>query len=148
MEIVISEKSHNFRLSFKAIMLYAKIKNMTLYPYVYKKYTKGEIQSYEKYDPKKHTEKYHNFDYFTEELPKDRLLGDIYNIRNIEIKFRLSANINFRSDPDLIYVIKKLGKDAEFPNFGIKIITVPDDNEYKIITTYDGEKIIINKIWE
>ncbi len=57
-------------------------------------------------------------------------------------------NRELRSHPDLVLVVKKLGKEANGQHAKLKIITIPDDIIYTIVD-YDGMESVheLHRSW-
>lgn len=56
----------------------------------------------------------------------------------------LSIDFDDRTDPDIIAVVKKLGKKANGRFANLKVVKIPDDMEYEI-DNYDGIETIREK---
>lgn len=126
MKVVINNKFGGFGLSYKAIMLYAKLKGITLYPYV------DEIS--QKVYGEKPLEEYPFLHYSTEPVSnEDELNAHYFSDSDIE-----------RTDPFLIEVIKQLKDKANGSCAKLKIIEIPDDIEWEV-KEYDGNEWIAEK---
>jgi len=130
-KIVINKCYGGFGLSHKAVMRYAEIKGIKLYPYldditknIYKEratFDNPEIFVNYTTKPKKRdsSDKWINDNYFS-----------LYNIE--------------RTDPALIQVVSEMGNEANSRHSELKIVNVPDGVEWEI-EEYDGFESIHEK---
>ena len=124
MKIVINQCYGGFGLSEKAVMRYAELAGMTLYPVE----TKFGYTEYYKV-PKE------EFDKIKSENPK------AYSILNSLMFFESDID---RTDPLLIRVVEELGIEADGYLAELKVVEIPDDIEWEI-SDYDGmEKVVEN----
>ena len=129
MKIVINDCFGGFGLSHKAVMLYAELKGITLYPFVNKdKKLDGKFKPYEDGD-------------------KILFSTPYYSTRPLSENGEYEENSWFRPDDidrtneHLIQVVEKLGKEANGECASLKIIEIPDDIDY-VIDEYDGNETV------
>lgn len=138
-KVVINRCFGRFNLSPKAIEEYLKLKGKKAY------FFKWEIKP-DKMTPLTRNEANKELCpfVFTHPDPDEYLKGldersKQYNEKYKEISFSV-RDLN-RSDPDLIKVVEKLGKDASGRYSELKVVEIPDDVEWEI-SEYDGlEKV-------
>jgi hypothetical protein len=122
MKIIINRCYGGYGLSEKAVMMYAKLKGLTLYP--------------DSDDCITH--------YYT--IPVDqfrRMEKEVKRQDYMELNkysFYPPGDIS-RSDPLLVQVVEELGREANDNFAELKIIDIPDDLEYEI-DVYDGMETI------
>ena len=144
MKIVINTCFGGFGLSYAAVMMYAELKGIKLYPEVDDicKKVYGEkatldnpssMVHYYKVPPEQYKE-------CSEKWCKED--GDCGRINSMDWYF--SKKDIPRGDPDLIKVVKKLGKKANGRCAELSIVEVPDGIEWKI-DEYDGNESIDEK---
>ena len=129
-KIVINKCFGGFGLSHKAVMRYAELKGITLFPYiddisksVYKE--RATIDNPEiliHYYKKPH-----------DEVSKDEGNDCYFNERDIP-----------RDDPLLIQIIKEMGKSANARFAKLKVVKIPDNIDWEI-DEYDGSESIEEK---
>ena len=122
MKIVINRCYGGFGLSEKAVMRYAELAGMTLYP---EKTEFGDIQYYKV--PKK------EFDKIKSENP------NAYKVHNSLMFFESFIK---RNDPLLIQVVEELGIEADGYLAELKVVKIPNDILWKI-KDYDGMETIV-----
>lgn len=122
MKIAINTKHGGFGLSEKAVMRYAELAGMTLYP----EKTKFGYTEYYKV-PKE------EFDKIKSENPK------AYSIHNSLMFF--DSRIE-RDDRLLVRVVEELGIEADGDCAKLKVVKIPDDFLWEI-EEYDGMETIV-----
>ena len=139
MKIVINKCFGGFGLSYEGVMLYAKLKGISMYAFKEKENPDGSLVSfreknrYELYNPEK-DEKPLLIYYSTEPLKNgDYQESSYFSERDIK-----------RDDPILIKVIEKLGKKANGSCADLKIIEIPNDVNWEI-EEYDGAEHVAEK---
>jgi hypothetical protein len=130
MKIVINTCYGGFGVSHKAMMRYAEIKGITLYPIVSKLSQQGKTT----WEPYRDGMRTSYLSYLTEPLKDDGTFEeDVYWSKYPD-----------RTDPDLIQIIEELGEEANGLYAELKIIEIPDGVDY-IIEEYDGVEWIAEK---
>jgi hypothetical protein len=122
MKIIINRCYGGYGLSEKAVMMYAKLKGLTLYTEVdgyFPNYYTIPVDQYKKMEKAVKNRDYRELNKYSFYPP-----GDID-----------------RSDPLLVQVVEELGKEANGNFAELKIIDIPDDLEYEI-DEYDGIETI------
>lgn len=127
MKIVINRCWGGFGLSHKAIMRYAELAGITLYPFV----DKNMDFSNPTYEPYKEGTEPFIIHYATKPLNENGKYED---------KSYWSANFK-RDDPLLIKVIEEMGEGANGTYAELKIVDIPDGTKYEI-DEYDGMETI------
>ena len=141
-EVVINSCYGGFGLSHEAMMEYAKLKGIELYGYINAR-TRNRIQNngtpelsrYELYDPK------HD---------KNEICVHYYSTKLLKTCSNKELNDNYfhpdliRDDPDLVKVVRKLGKKANERCADLKIVEIPYDVEW-VIEEYDGIEWVAEK---
>jgi len=123
-KIVINSDYGGFSLSHKAIMEYAKLKGIKLYPVI------DDISK--KVYGKKAT------------LSNPAIFIHYYTQPSFNDKYYFSDRDIERDDICLIKVVEKLGKKASGQFADLKIVKIPDDIEWEI-EEYDGNEWISEK---
>lgn len=126
MKIVINRSYGGFGLSFEAVLLYAKIKNLKLYPY--KLWSSGVYKKV-----------YHSMENDCIWLLNDH--GDIYISKGIDYDIFSPYCID-RADMALVETIHQLKARANGVYSKLKIIELPDNAEYSIRHRHGMERII------
>ncbi len=136
MKLVINKCYGGFGLSHEAMMRYAEIKGIALYP-----------------------EKNEFCDYTYWKVPKserlDTKLGEPDNWRNVTLEQRQEYNRQWseqtiydrdieRNDPILIQVVEEMGLKSSGRYAELKVMDIPDDVEWEI-EEYDGQEWISEK---
>lgn len=130
MKIVINRSFGGFGLSFEAVLLYAKIKNIKLYPYkIYQADRSSAI--YKKV--------YHSIENDCIWLLNDH--GDIYINKGIHYDIFSPYCID-RADMALVEAVHQLGERASGVFSKLKIIELPDNADYSIRHRHGMERII------
>ena len=125
MKVVINRCYGCFGLSEKAVMRYAELFGITLYPYK----SKFGLMEYYKV-PKE------EFDRIKTENP------EAYSIHNSLIFFESRIK---RTDPILIQVIEELGElKSSDDSADLKIVEIPDNADWEI-SEYDGIEKVVEK---
>ena len=139
-EIVINRRFGGFGLSHKAVMRYAKLKGIKLYPYL------DEIT-------KKVWIKYHK-----DKISIDKIAEGNFGIIHYSTKKPTSerlVNANYFSERDikrddqiLIKVVREMGKKANGKYANLKVVKIPDGINYEI-DEYDGIESIheVHNTW-
>jgi len=128
-KIVINSCFGGYCLSHKGVMAYAKRKGIKLYTYIDERDNeRNRTGHYKEYDGKENT----SFVYYFKKpikknKPDDRAFFSYNNIK--------------RDDPDLIAVVKKLGKKANGTCADLKVVEIPDGVKWEI-DEYDGNESI------
>lgn len=135
MKIAINKCYGGFSLSHKAIMRYAELTGIKLYPILEswkthkcKYYVEGKkVSSLE-------------LNYITKPLKVNGTYDDV--------DFWYESFDDKRTNPALIQVIEELGEEANGRCSELKIIEIPDDVEYRI-EEYDGIESVheVHRIW-
>jgi len=139
MKIVINKCFGGFGLSYEAVMLYAKLKGISMYVFKEKRNPDGSLISYkeknryELYNPKKDKKPFIIY-YSTKPLKNGNYEENSY-FSEIEIK---------RDDPILVQVVEKLGKEANGSCANLKIVEIPNNVEWEI-EEYDGQEWVAEK---
>ena len=133
-KIVINKCYGGFSLSYKGVMLYAKLKKFKLHAFVNK-----QVGKLVELTPKMLKEsqlcKLGLIHYSKENLTKaGKLRKDSYfSCRDIP-----------RDDPILIKVVEKLGKEANGECASLEVVSIPEGVDWKI-TEYDGMESVEEK---
>ena len=138
MKIVINRCYGGFGLSHKAVMRYAELKGIKLYPF-FDDITKQVYGERATLDNPEVMVSYtlvpiEEYNMILAEDEKKPLGADRY--ANSNALYFSEINIP-RTDPDLITVIKELGEEANDRFSKLAIIEIPDDIEWEI-SEYDG----------
>lgn len=140
MKIVVNKSSRkSFRLSKEGLRLFLSRKGITAHFYV---------RSYGKYVIYKCME--HEFNRMTEILTVDlgkRPIPYLYReaISNGQVFKEQSI---MRDDPDLIYTVECLGRKAADVGVALHIIEIPDDVDWMIVESDNGEYIAEkHRVW-
>ena len=123
MKVVINACFGGFSISHDAVMMYAKLKGITLYPYV------SDSKDLYKMIPYLPSNKdAWCIHYFTKPVREDNLPHDdsYFSPRDIE-----------RNDPILIQVVEAMGEKANGGCASLKIIEIPDNVKWHV-EDYDG----------
>lgn len=132
-KIAINRAIGGFTLSHKAMMRYAELAGIAIFPYYHNldndtfiRLTAREIETIDDHNRSDSEEYYGNPWYFYVD-------ADVINYRNSEAdsKFLTERDIK-RDDPLLIQVIEELGDDATGSSGKIKVVDVPDDVVWEI----------------
>ena len=130
MKLVINRQYGGFSLSHKAVMRYAELKGITLYPYIddITKQVYGDRATLDNIEnlPFVH--------YSTAEAKNERTLNDSY----------FSTSDIPRDDPALIQVVQELGDAANVDVSTLSIVEIPDGTEWEI-EEYDGMEWVAEK---
>jgi len=129
MKIVINVCYGGFGLSHKAIMRYAELKGITVYPLENNWSTSYYTVPYEVYEAQ------HKEDKVQGNYTKSNAMC-LYD-RDIE-----------RNDPVLVHVVEELGEEANNQYSELKIVEIPDDVQWEI-EEYDGCETIheVHRTW-
>ena len=122
MKIIINRCYGGFGLSEKAVMRYAELAGMTLYP------EKTEFGDTEYYKVPKE-----EFDNIKSENPKS------YKVLNSLMFFETFIK---RNDPLLVRVVEELGIEADGYLATLKVVEIPDDILWKI-NDYNGMETVV-----
>ncbi len=145
MEIVINKCYGGFGLSHKAVMKYAELKGLTLYPWI------DDISKRAYGD--KATLDNPSFGIHYTLVPKeeyDKIIQEEYKESVSIERFKKSNSLYFsergiaRDDPLLIQIVKSLGEEANGKHAELKIVSIPDNIDWKI-SEYDGMETIEEK---
>jgi len=145
MKIVINRCYGGFGLSHKAVMRYAELKGIKLYPF-FDDITKQVYGERATLDNPEVMVSYtlvpiEEYNMILAEDEKKPLGADRY--ANSNALYFSEINIP-RTDPDLITVIKELGEEANDRFSKLAIIEIPDDIEWEI-SEYDGWETVEEK---
>lgn len=135
MEIIINTCYGGYSLSHAAMLRYAELKGITLY------LEKDKFGFYTYWTvPKDQQESQSNW----VEMTATERIESVARISEQQLDGR-----DFRTDPNMIQVVKELGKRANGALASLKIVTIPDDVEYTI-EEYDGKEHIAesHRTWE
>jgi hypothetical protein len=139
MKVVINSCFGGFGLSYKAVMLYSKLKGIDMHAFMNEETPHGyNYDKYVEYVPTKGKRRPFIIYYSTGPLVEGKYQEDKYfGVRDIP-----------RDDEDLIKVVEKLGKKANGDCAELKIIEIPDDIDWEI-TEYDGNESIeeVHRSW-
>lgn len=125
MEVVINKCYGGFSLSHEAVMRYAELKGLTLYPF-FTRYMPGGCIENVPYNQASLEEQQHGIPGYYQ--TPDHQKKSYFSSRDIE-----------RDDPNLVKVVKKLGEKANGPCAKLAIVYVPDDVKWHI-EEYDGRE--------
>ena len=123
-EVVINTCYGGFGLSHDAVTEYYKRKGITVYPFVDKKGSDGNL-----FEPYTGQENAFLIHYSSQPLKED----GTYN----EESYLAAERELERDDPDLVAIVKEMGKEASGRCAELKIVEIPADVEWKI-EEYDG----------
>ena len=129
MEIVINKCFGGFGLSHKAVMRYAELKGITLYPFIEDKIHDFKNQKFVPYTGNAGPL---NIIYYSTQPLEGGKYKDNSWFSDDDIK---------RDDPCLVETVKELGADADGFCADLKIVEIPDGVEYEI-HEYDGQESI------
>jgi hypothetical protein len=123
MKVVINRQYGGFGLSHKAIMRYAELKGIKLWPVKTDNYENAHIAE-------DLTDKY--LDYLTKPLNSDGTYKDedFWTYYNIP-----------RDDPALVQTVEELGEESYGRHATLKVVEIPDDVKWEI-DDYDGMETI------
>ena len=127
-EIVINKRFGGFELSHQAVMRYAELKGIKLYPKkenLFTSYYKVPPEQYEKFSKK----------WFEEDGNHKRINAKNWYFSDGDIE---------RDDETLVKVVKELGTKADGSHAELKIIKIPLDVDWEI-EEYDGNESIHEK---
>lgn len=138
MKIVINNKHGGFGLSREAVMRYAEIKGITLFPEDDTKYKSFGIVHYWLVPAEQRIEALEGADFYALSMEQRADHNKAYseqqlNEREIE-----------RNDPALVQVVDELGKTAGGKYSSLKVVEIPDDVEWTI-DEYDGLEWVAEK---
>ena len=122
MEIVINKCYGGFGLSEKAVMRYAEIKGIKIYPF------HDDFITH----------------YYTVPVDGVALKGDYLPSPDVPNETYFSTSSIERDDSVLVQVVKELGKAASGEYSELSVVEIPDGVEYEI-TDYDGYEHIAEK---
>jgi hypothetical protein len=138
MKIAINRCFGGFGISHKAVMRYAELSGITLYPFTEKRDSKGTLD-WDHFEPYNNQKNILSIFYSTKPLGNDGSYADDswWSERDIE-----------RNDPVLINVIEEMGQGANGNHAKIEIIEIPDDVNWQI-DEYDGQESIheVHRSW-
>lgn len=138
MKIAVNKCWGGFGLSHKAIMRYAKLAGLKLYPFINTRDKDGRI-NFHKFTPYTGQKNVFCIHYATKPLNSDGKYEDdtYWSYREIE-----------RNDPMLIQVIEEMGEEANGDYANLVIIEIPDDVKWEI-DEYDGQESIheVHRSW-
>lgn len=131
MNIVISDKHGGFGLSHEAMMRYAEIKGIKLYPESDEKYKSFKIVTYwtlpkEKRPVEVDQTKWHYMSLEERQASNKAIKESTIYDKDIP-----------RNDPALVQVVKEMGKNANTRFSNLKVVKIPDGVEWEI-KEYDG----------
>ena len=129
MKIVINKCNGGFGLSHKAVMRYAEITGIKIYPFVEEH--DGKLVPYDGVG------KYSLIHYSTKPLCDGKYEeGSYWTVRNN------------RTDPALVQVVEELGDEANSPLSQLKVVEIPDGVQWEI-DDYDGMETIheVHRTW-
>jgi hypothetical protein len=141
MKIVINKCHGGFGISEKAVMRYAELKGITLYPSAPDYLGTTTYWTIPQNDPR-----------MTEILEDKAFCAASHQAREksneLHTKFTLDTRGYDRSDPVLIQVIEELGEEANGGHAELKVVEVPDDVEWEI-HEYDGVESVheVHRTW-
>mgnify|MGYP000010452304 CR=1 FL=1 len=138
MKIVINNRHGGFGLSREAVVRYAEIKGIPLFPEDDTKYKSLGIVHYWVVPKEQRIEDKEGADFYALSMQQRADYNKAYseqqlNERDIE-----------RNDPVLVQVVKELGSKANGIFSNLKVVEIPDDVEWTI-DEYDGLEWIAEK---
>jgi len=131
MKVVINKCFGGFGLSHKAVMRYAEIKGITLFPFVDARSKTGMLE-FDRHVPYIEGDDAFIIYYSTKPLTADGKYEKGSYFSESEIA---------RNDIDLVKVVKELGEKANGSCAALEIIEIPDDIQWEI-DEYDGMESI------
>ncbi len=143
-EIVINTCYGGFGLSHKGVMRYAELKGLKLYPWVddiVKKVYGADVSLDDALLVHYTTVPQEEYETIRAEESKKPIIVDRFEKSN---KLYFSGRGIPRDDPDLIKVIKELGKEANGKHAELKVVKIPNKVEFTI-EEYDGVEWIAEK---
>lgn len=138
MKVAINKCWGGFGLSHKAIMRYAELAGLKLYPFIDTRNKDGHI----------------NFNKFTPYTGQKDVLIIYYSTKPLNGKGKYENKIYWsyceieRNDPLLIQVIEEMGEEANGKYANLVICEIPDDVKWEI-DEYDGQESIheVHRSW-
>lgn len=134
MKVVINACFGGFGLSYRAVMRYAELAGISLYPFVGQRDSDGNL-CFDKHRPYQEGE-----DAFLIHYAKQPLNDDGTYVENSYFSERGIV----RDDPLLIKTIEELGDKANGSHAELEIVEIPDGTEWTI-EEYDGVEHIAEK---
>jgi len=132
-EIVVNRCYGGFGISHEAVMLYAKLKGIKVYPYVEKNPFKlrdlDNEPELKEYEPTKHKGE-HIFYYTSKTTHNNKTHFSHYDIK--------------RDDKFLVEIVKQLKDKANGECAKLEIVKIPDDVKWEI-EEYDGQEWVSEK---
>ena len=125
MNVVYNNCYGGFGLSHEAVMLYAKLKGITLYT-----------------DPEQSV--WGTCHYFTIPVEQYREFEAANDIKACNEGYFSPEHDISRDDPDLVKVVLQLGEKANGPSAELAICFVPDGVDYEI-EEYDGKESVVGR---
>lgn len=129
MKIVINTCYGGYGLSHRAIMLWSKLANVPIFPYVN---LEGDFEEPPKRVPLSEDNSHLSISYFTRPLnsPNEDIEGIWFSDAHIK-----------RNDPFLVQVVEKLGEEANGHAANLEVVDIPQGTKY-FIHEYDGAESI------
>jgi hypothetical protein len=133
MKVVINQCFGGFSLSHKAVMRYAEIKNIQLYPFT--SHYRGKKSIYTLWDGIGETP--FIIHYLTTMTPELDINNHYFSDRDIP-----------RDDPVLVQVVEELKEEADGSCARLGIVEIPDDIQWEV-EEYDGSEHIseVHQTW-
>lgn len=139
MKVAVNKCWGGFGLSHKAIMRYAELAGMKLYPFIDTRDKDGRI-NFHKFTPYTGQKDVFCIHYSTKPLNSEGKYEDdtYWSYHDIE-----------RDNPLLIQVIEEMGAEANGDHANLVVVEVPDDVKYEI-DEYDGQESIheVHRSWQ
>jgi len=138
-KVVINTCYGGFGLSEEGVREYAKRKGITLYK---EKDEKFNLTVYWTCPPEKRVGILSQADWYNATLEERKKSNEAYN------KYTLYDRDIPRDDPDLVAVVKELGKEASDIYSDLRVVEIPDDVSWNI-EEYDGKEWVseIHRTW-
>lgn len=142
MKVVVNSCYGGFSLSQEAVMRYAEIKGITLYPEIDPKWKSMKLVTYWTCPPEERTgilpdEKFHEASMEERQASNNAYGSRTLNDREIA-----------RDDPVLVQVVEEMGNDANGRCADLRVIEIPDDVNWEI-EEYDGKEWVaeVHRTW-
>lgn len=131
MKVVINSCYGGFGLSSDAIMRYAELVGIKLYPFIYTGGDNGE----KKYEPGVSSD--YITSYYTNTVDGQPVHDTYWSVSNIK-----------RDDPTLVQVVEEMGEKANGECAKLKVVEIPDGVEWEI-DDYDGMESVaeVHRTW-
>ena len=142
MKVVVNSCYGGFSLSQEAVMRYAEIKGMTLYPEVDPKWLSMKLVTYWTCPPEERTGILPDEKFYEASMQERQASNQAYSKRTLN-----DRDIT-RDDPVLVQVVEEMGRDANGRCAELRVVEIPDDVKWEI-EEYDGKEWVaeVHRTW-